>query len=119
MDRLAKKKQQRIRRKKHIRKNLSGSADRPRMTVFRSNRHVYVQVIDDDAGKTLVSASDMEKETSKLKNTVEDAEKIGTLIGERLNEKKIKSVVFDRNGYKYHGVVRAIAEGARKAGISV
>lgn len=119
MDRLAKKKKQKIRRKRHIRKTAYGTAERPRMTVFKSNRHLYVQVIDDDAGHTLASASNVEKDNIGLKRTAEDAEKIGTIIGERLKSKKIDAVVFDRNGYRYHGVVRAVAEGARKAGINL
>lgn len=119
MDRLKKKKLQRIRRKRHIRKTIIGSLERPRMSVFKSNRHIYVQVIDDGAGTTLAAASNMEKENRNLKRTVEDAEKLGTIIAERLKEKKIDTVVFDRNGYMYHGVVRAVAEGARKAGIKI
>ncbi len=119
MDRLKKKKKQKIRRKRHIRKTVHGSADRPRMTVYKSNRHIYVQVIDDDAGHTLASASNVEKDNRELKTTVEDAGKIGDLIGKRLKEKKIDTVVFDRNGYRYHGIVRAIADGARKTGIKL
>jgi len=119
MDRLKKKQKQKIRRKRHIRKTVHGSADRPRMTVYKSNRHIYVQVIDDDAGHTLASASNVEKENRALKTTVEVAGKIGDLIGKRLKEKKIDTVVFDRNGYRYHGIVRAIADGARKTGIKL
>ncbi|MBI9101274.1 MAG: 50S ribosomal protein L18 [Spirochaetales bacterium] len=111
------KRKRRLKRKKSIRKSINGTADRPRMSVFRSNKKIYVQVIDDIAGKTLVSASNLEKENSSLKLNVADAEKIGSLVGERLKEKKIDKVVFDRNGYLYHGVVKAVAEGARKAGI--
>ncbi|HOV63946.1 MAG TPA: 50S ribosomal protein L18 [Spirochaetia bacterium] len=107
----------RLRRKKSIRVNISGTADVPRMTVFRSNKHMYVQVIDDTVGKTLASASNLEKETLALRNNVQNAEKIGELIGERLKAKNIQKVVFDRNGYKYHGIVKAIADGARKTGI--
>lgn len=111
------KRKRRLKRKKSIRKNITGTADKPRMSIFRSNKRVYVQVIDDIAGATIVSASSLEKDNSSLKLNVESAEKIGALIGERLKEKKIDNVVFDRNGYLYHGVVKAVAEGARKAGI--
>lgn len=107
----------RLRRKRSIRVDLSGTAEIPRMTVFRSNKHMYVQVIDDTAGKTLAAASNLEKETLALRNNVENAAKIGELIANRLKEKNIQKVVFDRNGYKYHGIVKAIADGARKSGI--
>ena len=87
------------------------------MTVFRSNYHMYVQVIDDLAGRTLASASTVEADLRELRNTVANAEKLGEIIGKRLLEKNIDSVVFDRNGYIYHGIVKGIADGARKAGI--
>ncbi len=87
------------------------------MTVFRSNLHMYVQVIDDEAGKTLVAVSSLEKELKGLKNNVEDAAKLGEIVGKRLLEKNIDTVVFDRNGYLYHGIVKSIADGARKAGV--
>ena len=87
------------------------------MTVFRSNLHMYVQVIDDVAGKTLVSASTVEADLKGLKNKVADAAKLGEAVGKRLLEKNIDTVVFDRNGYIYHGIVKAIADGARAAGV--
>lgn len=105
------------RRKLHIRKHLSGTAARPRMTVFRSNLHMYVQVIDDQAGKTLVSASTLEGDLKGVRNNVENAEKLGEVVGKRMLEKNITTVVFDRNGYMYHGIVKGIADGARKAGV--
>lgn len=104
-------------RKTHVRKNLEGTPDRPRMTVYKSNRYLYVQVIDDAEGKTLATASTLEESLKAVKATVEGGSKLGEEIGKRCKEKKIDRVVFDRNGYKYHGVVKAIAEGARKAGI--
>ncbi len=107
----------RLKRKIHIRKRLEGTAERPRMSVFRSNSHMYVQAIDDAGAKTLAAASTLEKELGSLKNTVADAEKLGEAMGKRLKEKNITTVVFDRNGYLYHGIVKAIAEGARQAGI--
>ena len=78
---------------------------------------MYVQAVDDVAGRTLVSASNLEKENRDLRRCVEDAAKLGEIIGDRLKKHKVKEVVFDRNGYSYHGIVKAIADGARKAGI--
>jgi large subunit ribosomal protein L18 len=101
-------------RKVHIRKRVSGTAECPRLCVFRSNKALSVQAIDDVKGVTLASASTLEN----LKNTVDGGLQIGEVAGKRLIEKGIKTVVFDRNGYLYHGKVKAIAEGARKAGIA-
>lgn len=117
MNRVIDKNRKHAKRKLHIRKSISGTASRPRMTVFRSNLHMYVQVIDDEAGKTLVAVSSLEKELKGLKNNVEDAAKLGEIVGKRLLEKNIDTVVFDRNGYLYHGIVKSIADGARKAGV--
>ena len=114
---MVEKDRKKLKRKIHIRKRISGSAERPRMTVFRSNRSLSIQVIDDDKGHTLASASTLEKELRKIKVTVEGAGKLGEIMGKRLIEKKINSVVFDRSGYLYHGVVKAVADGARKAGL--
>lgn len=107
----------RLKRKIHIRKTLSGTLERPRMTVTRSNRRLSIQVIDDTKGHTLASASTLEKELREIKATVEGGGQLGEVMGKRLLEKDIKRVVFDRNGYLYHGVVKAIADGARKAGV--
>jgi large subunit ribosomal protein L18 len=107
----------RFKRKIHIRKRVSGTSERPRMTVTRSNRRLSIQVIDDTKGHTLASASTLEKELRDMRPTVEGAAKLGELMGKRLLEKNIKSVVFDRNGYLYHGIVKAMADGARKAGV--
>ena len=87
------------------------------MSVYRSNAHMYVQVVDDNAGHTLVSASTVESELKDLKNNVADAEKLGEVVGKRMLEQKIDSCVFDRNGRLYHGIVKGIADGARKAGV--
>jgi large subunit ribosomal protein L18 len=111
------KNRKRVRRKIHIRKRISGTAERPRMTVSKSNRSISVQVIDDIKGHTLVSASTLEKELREIKATVEGAGKLGEIMGKRLLDKNIKTVVFDRNGYLYHGMVKALADGSRKAGI--
>jgi len=111
------KSRKRSKRKMHIRKRITGTATRPRISVFRSNRHIYMQAIDDDEGRTLVSASNLEKDLSGLATTVEAAAKLGEEFGKRLIEKNVKSVVFDRNGYKYHGIIKAVADGTRKSGI--
>ena len=107
----------RLKRKIHIRKRLHGTAERPRMTVTRSNCNLYMQIIDDDAGKTLASISTLEKEFASLKPNTDGAAKLGEEFGKRILDKNIKTVVFDRNGYLYHGVVKALADGARKAGV--
>jgi large subunit ribosomal protein L18 len=107
----------RYKRKVHIRKRIAGTAERPRMSVVRSNRSLSIQIIDDDKGHTLASASTLEKDLRALKKNVEGASQLGEVMGKRLLERNIKTVVFDRNGYLYHGVVKAMADGARKAGI--
>ncbi len=109
----------RLKRKASIRKKIRGTPARPRLTVYKSNSYTYVQVIDDAAGTTLAAASNLEKEQRGMGNKVAQLEKLGLLIGERLKAKKITAVVFDRNGYRYHGKVKAVADGARKAGISL
>jgi len=118
LQKMLEKDRKRLRRKVHIRKRVSGTAERPRMTVTKSNRRLSVQIIDDDKGHTLVSASSLEKELKNIKATVAGAGQLGEIIGKRLLERNIKTVVFDRNGYLYHGIVKALADGTRKAGIS-
>jgi large subunit ribosomal protein L18 len=107
----------RLKRKVHTRKSISGSAERPRMTVFKSNRFLSIQIIDDDKGQTLASASTLENELKGMKSTVAGAGQLGEVMGKRLLDKGIQKVIFDRNGYLYHGLVKAMADGARKAGI--
>ena len=107
----------RLKRKVHIRKRISGTPERPRLTVTRSNRRLSMQVIDDIKGHTLACASTLENELKDIKATVEGASKLGEIMGKRLLEKNINSVVFDRNGYLYHGIVKAMADGTRKAGV--
>ena len=107
----------RLKRKIHIRQRINGTGERPRMTITRSNRRLSVQVIDDTKGHTIVSASTLEKDLRGIKATVAGAAQLGEIMGKRLLENNIKTVVFDRNGYLYHGVVKALADGARKAGI--
>ena len=104
--------------KKRIRKIVSGTADRPRMTVFRSNKEIYVQLVDDQSGKTILSASSREKELAKVSGTKSDvAAAVGKAVGEKALKSGIKTVIFDRNGYLYHGRVKQLAEGAREAGL--
>ena len=119
---VSKESRQEIRVKKHmrIRNRFSGTASRPRLAVFRSNNHMYAQVIDDAAGKTIVSASTLEKDVkAKLEktNNVEAAKVLGEIIAKRALDKGIENVVFDRGGYIYHGKVAALAEAAREAGL--
>ena len=111
-----------IRRKKHyrLRNRFAGTAERPRLAVFRSNNHMYAQIIDDTVGHTLVAASTVEKEVkAELANTdtVEAAAYVGTVIAKRAIEKGIKEVVFDRGGFIYQGKIQALADAAREAGL--
>jgi large subunit ribosomal protein L18 len=117
LQKMLEKDRKRLRRKVHIRKRVVGSAERPRMTVTKSNRSISVQIIDDSKGHTLAHASTLEKELKNIKATVAGAAQLGEIMGKRLLEKNIKTVVFDRNGYLYHGIVKALADGTRKAGI--
>jgi large subunit ribosomal protein L18 len=108
----------RARRKLRIRKKISGSAARPRISVFRSAKHIYVQAIDDGQGATLATASTLNEGLDKLEGTKsDDAKAVGQAIAKALIAKGITEVVFDRNGYLYHGRVKALAEGAREAGL--
>lgn len=111
----------RIRRHRRVRIRIAGTADKPRLVVYRSIRHIYAQIIDDDKGHTLITASSLEKE---LKAQVEAAGKptavcklIGQVVAKKALDKGIKQVVFDRGGYIYHGNIKALAEGAREAGL--
>jgi large subunit ribosomal protein L18 len=114
------KRQQRIRRKKGIRKKIYGTAEKPRISVFRSNKNLYVQAIDDTTGRTMGSSSDVKGLKKEGANTTREmALAIGEALARDLKEKKIERAVFDRNGYLYHGVVRSLAEGIRKGGIQV
>ena len=119
---VSKKSKAALREKKHmrLRNRLSGTAERPRLAVFRSNNHMYAQIIDDTVGNTLVSASSLEKEVKaelKKTNDVEAAAYVGTVIAKRAIEKGITEVVFDRGGFLYHGKIEALAEAAREAGL--
>ena len=109
-----------IRKRKHlrVRKSVSGTTERPRLCVYRSNSHIYAQVIDDTTGTTLVAASSLDKDI-KTENggNIDAAKEVGKLIASRAQDKKITEVVFDRGGYVYHGRVAALAEAAREAGL--
>jgi large subunit ribosomal protein L18 len=111
------KKEIRTRIHRRIRRKLSGTAERPRLAVFRSVAHIYAQVIDDAQGQTLVSASSVDKTGKTKGGNVAAAKAIGKLVAERAKEKGIKSVVFDRGGYQYHGRIKALADAAREAGL--
>ena len=108
---------ERERRHKRVRNKISGTAERPRLCVFRSNSNLYVQVIDDVAGNTLVSASTLDKEIKTKHSNKQAAAELGTLIAKRATAKNITNVVFDRGGYIYHGVVKEVAEAAREGGL--
>ncbi len=113
-----KKVNRRFKIKKRIRKIVNGTPERPRMTVFKSNKQIYVQLVDDLNGVTLVSASSRDKKFEEAKGTkTEQAERVGNLIAEKAKDAGIETVVFDRNGYLYHGRVKTLAEAARKGGL--
>lgn len=120
-DRIKIKKEKQKRRHKRVRAKVEGTTICPRLSVFRSSKHIYVQLIDDERGQTLAAVSDLEfkdKKEEKIKKKSEIAYQIGQLIAKKAGEKKIKKVIFDRDGYKYHGRIKAVAEGAREGGLS-
>lgn len=110
-----------LKRKKRVRKKIWGTSERPRLSIFRSNKHIYAQIIEDASGKTLISASTISKELqAKLKKNTkktEAAKKIGELVAKKAISKGIDKVVFDRGGFIYHGRIKAVADGAREAGL--
>ena len=108
---------ERERRHRRVRTKISGTAECPRLCVFRSNTNVYAQIIDDTKGVTLVQASTLDKEVKTKHSNREAAKEVGTLVAKRALEKNIKTVVYDRGGYVYHGVVKELAEAAREAGL--
>ena len=110
-----KKVERRIKIKYRIRKSVFGTADRPRMSVFRSNKQIYVQIINDQEGKTIVSASSLGLEAMPK---IQQAEKVGELVAKKALESGVTAVVFDRNGYLYHGRVKQLADAARKGGLN-
>ncbi len=112
---------QRRRRRKHIRKNIHGTAERPRLVVFRSNKHIYGQLVDDVDSKTITSTSslsqELKTEVGKAESKVETAKLVGKHLADLAKKKKINRVVFDRAGYQYHGRIKALADGAREGGL--
>ena len=108
--------QQRLRRRRRVRARIRGNAERPRLSVYRSNRGVFAQLIDDDSGRTLAAASWTEPELRKL-DSMEQAKRAGALLAERAKAAGVETCVFDRGGYRFHGRVAAIAEGAREGGL--
>ena len=118
MAKTAKKVLSRAKIRKRIRSKIEGSAEKPRLSIFRSNKQIYAQIIDDDKGVTLVSCSSRIKDvTSQALSKTEASEKVGKMLAERAKEQGIEHVVFDRGGYKYHGRVKALAQGAREGGL--
>lgn len=112
-----KKLSRRERIKKGIRKRLSGSENRPRLSVYRSNKGIYAQIINDETGKTIVAASSLSKDFNANGNKSEQSAAVGKLVAEKAIAAGVKEVVFDRNGYLYHGRVKSLAEGAREGGL--
>ena len=110
--------QKRLRRRRRVRAKVHGTAERPRISVFRSNRGIFAQLIDDDAGRTLAAVNWIEPELRDLKR-MEQARKAGELLAQRAKDAGVEQCVFDRGGYRYHGRVRAVAEGAREAGLAI
>ena len=111
----------RLKRKKRIRKNICGNQDRPRLSVFRSAKHIYAQIINDTEGTTLASASTLDREFKETKvdgKKVDIAKAVGNLVGKRALDKGITKVVLDRNGFLYHGRIKALSDGAREAGLN-
>jgi len=120
MSALSEKESARLRRKKRVRQKVFGSEERPRLSVFRSTRHIYAQIVMDTAGHTLVSASTLDREVRthpKFESKVQAASFVGKLVAQRAVDKGIGKVVFDRNGFSYHGRVQAVADGAREGGL--
>ncbi len=120
MGKTAEEKLARLRRHRRVRKHVSGTSERPRLSVFRSTNHIYAQLIDDTKGVTIASASTLDPELKSQISTggnIEAAKKVGELIAKRASEKKIEQVIFDRGGFLYHGRVKALADAARGAGL--
>jgi large subunit ribosomal protein L18 len=107
----------RVRRRVRVRKKLHGTSERPRLSVYRSNRYIYAQVIDDIQGVTVAAASSQEPDLRSGRLNLDTAAKVGTLVADRAKEAGVTSVVFDRGGYKYHGRLKALADAAREAGL--
>jgi large subunit ribosomal protein L18 len=111
--------ERRLKKHSRVRKKVAGTEERPRLNIFRSSKHIYAQIVDDETGNTLATASSLSKELADLKTGAnkDAARKVGELIAQKAKDKKISKVVFDRGGYLYHGRVKELAEGARKGGL--
>ena len=109
--------QARDRRHRRVRKKVQGTASRPRLAVFKSNRYIYAQIIDDEKGRTLAAASSREKKLAGKTLSVDSAAEVGKLLGQRASDAKVAEVVFDRGGYPFHGRVKALADAVREAGV--
>jgi large subunit ribosomal protein L18 len=116
-DPAAKKRNARVRRHRRVRKKVQGSTERPRLAVFRSNKHISAQVIDDTTGRTLASASSLEADLRSSGGNIEGAKKVGELLASRAKDAGVTQVVFDRGGFRYHGRVASLADAARTAGL--
>ncbi len=116
---ISEKLRRRIKRKKRIRGKISGSATRPRVSVYRSHCYFYAQLIDDEAGHTLTSIMSNKAQASELKRSVEDVSKLGEMWSKQIQAKGVKSVVFDCNGFRYHGLIASFADGLRKGGLQL
>ena len=119
MNKVTLRKTKREKRIVKIRSNLHGTAERPRLSVYRSNKYIYAQLIDDVSGKTLIDVSPEVRKLHEKKKKVDAAKEVGKLLAEKAKSKKISKVVFDRRGYKYHGRVKSLAEGAREGGLQL
>ena len=117
MKKLIEMEKRRNKRKRGIRAKISGTREKPRLTVYKSNLYIYAQAIDDQSGTTIVAVSNKEEKLSNIKSNIEGAGKLGEEMGKRLKEKNIEKILFDRNGYIFHGRVKALADGIRKAGL--
>jgi large subunit ribosomal protein L18 len=117
MKKLIEMRNRRNKRKRGIRAKISGTQERPRLSVYKSNLYIYAQAIDDHDGRTIVAISNKEEKLLNIKSNIEGAGKLGEEMGKRLKEKNIDKIVFDRNGYIFHGKVKALADGIRKAGL--
>ena len=117
MDASQKKRNDRIRRHRRVRKKVRGTAERPRLAVFRSNKHISAQVIDDSTGRTLASASSLEADLRSSGGNVDGAKKVGELVASRAKDAGVTQVVFDRGGFRYHGRIASLADAARTSGL--
>ena len=115
----AKKREARVRRHRRVRKQVSGSAARPRLAVYRSNRHIYAQLVDDGSGRTLVAASSLDKDSGNGGDKTNRAKAVGALIARRAKEAGIERAVFDRGGFLFHGRVKELADAAREGGLTI